>query len=1252
MRIVIDFQAAQTDSRMRGIGRQARSLTFGLIEKAASRHELVIVLNAALTNGLDDLRHDLCHLVPPGNVRLFDIPGDVRELEPGNLWRMRAAEIARETFIAGLRPDLLYVTSLFEGMIDDAVVSIGTFETPYPTVTTLFDLIPLQQPQRYLTTNALRRFYYRRVQSLKRADRLIAISEHVRQQAVGMLHLDPADVDVAPLAADSRFRPTHPSVRRKETLRARYGVPDHFILYVGAIEPRKNVGILVESFARLPPQIRDLYVLVICGRHEEPYRLQLLDVAVRAGVPIDRLIFPGHVGDDDLPDLYSLCGLFVFPSEQEGFGLPPLEAMACGAPVLAARNSSLIEVVERNDLLFGTHDVDDLAGRMTRVLSDSGYARTLGDWGIERAARFSWSGHVDAVLASLERSVPIGAGIAGAALRPRLRLAFVSPLPPARSGVADYALELLPELSRRYEVECITEGEPCTSPWVTANYPVRDPEYLRTHSARYDRIIYAVGNSPFHDYMLDLLGQLPGVVILHDFFLSGLHLWMSNVGERHRDAFAGELYLTHGVPALAYLTKQGRSGSMLRYAANRAIFDHALGVIVHSRWAVKQAEQIYGERIGEVLTHLPLLKAASPPNSRAAARDRLGIEGEAYIVCSFGMVAETKLSDVIVAAWRKCAAAYEAGAELVFVGERPGASPFRILLDDMLLQMGSGVSVRFSGHVSDEEYQDYLAAADLAVQLRASSRGETSKAVLDCMAASLPLVLNAHGPSAEVAAGAALMLPDRCTDVEVAAAIDMMHRDASLGPPLAAAGKALVDTVHRPDRVARQLIDAVEAYSTTGRRALRRLTLAAVAQVGGPQLPAQQDVVLLAEAVTRNTPRVGLRRLLVDVTLLAEGDEHTGIERVVRAVLAALIAAAPPGYRVEPVWIDGGELRFARGFLSVVLGLASTGLPDSLVDHDEGDVYLAMEWAADRLPGLADWLTAFRSAGGRVVIAIHDVLPLLSPEFFPARIEPVARDWFATVLRVASDLICFSRTVADDVVDLGKRLDGPRRVPLPISYVHLAADVENSLPTHGLPEAAKKLIEELATSPIFLMVGTVEPRKGHRQVIEAFELMWERGVDAVLVIIGRRGWSVDGVDDLVARSAEEEKRLFWFDHASDEWLTMLYSVADALIAGSYAEGFGLPLIEACRHGLPVIARDIPIFREIAPVDSTFFTAQTPDALATALQRWLAGRSNGRPHRQAARPSKSWSDVAREIGAAITSPSAAYRVIGDEAPGSI
>ncbi|NJM10229.1 MAG: glycosyltransferase family 4 protein, partial [Bdellovibrionaceae bacterium] len=154
------------------------------------------------------------------------------------------------------------------------------------------------------------------------------------------------------------------------------------------------------------------------------------------------------------------------------------------------------------------------------------------------------------------------------------------------------------------------------------------------------------------------------------------------------------------------------------------------------------------------------------------------------------------------------------------------------------------------------------------------------------------------------------------------------------------------------------------------------------------------------------------------------------------------------------------------------------------------------------------------------------------------------------------------------------------------------------------------LLRRTEAVPSFLMVGTIEPRKGHVQVLEAFETLWAANHQINLVIVGKQGWMVEDLIERLRSHPEKNKRLFWLDDASDGMLQSLYQKAACLIAASYGEGFGLPLVEGAANKLPIMARDIPVFREVAGDHAYYFTAQSSEELAEAVSDWLKLDSTG------------------------------------------
>ena len=162
------------------------------------------------------------------------------------------------------------------------------------------------------------------------------------------------------------------------------------------------------------------------------------------------------------------------------------------------------------------------------------------------------------------------------------------------------------------------------------------------------------------------------------------------------------------------------------------------------------------------------------------------------------------------------------------------------------------------------------------------------------------------------------------------------------------------------------------------------------------------------------------------------------------------------------------------------------------------------------------------------------------------------------------------------------------------------------------------------------MVGTIEPRKGYAQTIAAFEMLWNEGVEVNLVIVGKIGWMMDSMIHHLNNHPELEKRLFWLQGINDEYLEKVYAASDCLIAASEGEGFGLPLIESAQHKLPIIARDIPVFREVAGQYAYYFSGLKPQDLAGTIKSWLESYAKDGVPRSDNMPWLNWNQSTQQL----------------------
>ncbi len=1045
MRIVIDLQACQTGSRFRGIGRYSLSLAQALVRNRGE-HEIILALSALMPDTVESLRNDFDGLLPARNILVWHAHGPVREGQEGNRWRREAAERLREAFLASLEPDMVYVSSFFEGYLDDAVATTGSFADSFPTVTTLYDLIPLLNPGKYLHPDrAYEKYYRRKLEHFARADGHLAISESSAMEGEHVLGLPKERVCNIAAACEPLFgKKKIPA----DFLATRFGIRKPYVLHAGSAEERKNLPRLVRAFSSLPPEIRGGYHLVLAGGMPEDKKQHLADVVRSAGLNDDECLFTGHITDEELIALYTRCTLFVFPSWHEGFGLPALEAMNCQAPVIGSNTSSLPEVIGWEEALFNPFDERDIARKIQRALTDDDYRRRLVENGATQSMKFSWDRSAKKALGffesihkkTLRNTTPIPA----CARSPSL--AFVSPLPPDRSGAAEYGAALFPQLEKFYEITLVIDQNTMAEPPTHLQYPVKDGAWLQKNHRRMDRIVYNLAADASCAWMLPLPRRVPGVVLLHDFFLDELY---EQIEEHTESSIAWQkaILRSHGYAALSEHIAD-RTGP--RFPSNLGVLENAIGILATSKRTGELAETWYGRGAATRIHTLP-----------------------AY-----------------------CAARHN---PLV---PHPENAP-------------------------------------------------------DCFKAIERFYANAPSES-----GALIRSIARIQDVP----------------------------------------------------------------------PSEEELRAVACAIEKNHPRrTLLKQFFVDISELVQRDAGSGIQRVTKNILTHLLRMPPPGYRIEPVYATVGEgYRYARRFTLRMLRGPEEWAEDDPLEPSPGDIFFGLDYQPQVIPARSAELKRMQQRGVGVWFMVYDLLPVRLPEAFPPEAESIFSEWLQAISSF-SGVVCISQSVADDFQEWIKE-HGTESLCTPplVGWYHLGADITRVNTSKALPEDAIEMLEHLTETPGFLMVGTIEPRKAHAQALDAFEILWREGMRVSLVIVGKQGWMTDALVRRICSHEELGKRLFWLRNVGDEYLERLYGSAVCLLFPSRGEGFGLPLIEAAKYGLPILARDIPVFREVAGDHALYFSGNEGNDLADAVKKWFAMYNENTHPKSGEMPRCTWEQSAERI----------------------
>ena len=354
--------------------------------------------------------------------------------------------------------------------------------------------------------------------------------------------------------------------------------------------------------------------------------------------------------------------------------------------------------------------------------------------------------------------------------------------------------------------------------------------------------------------------------------------------------------------------------------------------------------------------------------------------------------------------------------------------------------------------------------------------------------------------------------------------------------------------------------------------------------------------------------------LFVDVSFLVLEDLKTGIQRVTRSILLQLLKQPPAGFEIQAVYGDRhvgykpATMTHANGDALVLVRSAS----EDPIQVSAGDIFLGLDFACVTTLKEQNYLSKIRAAGVKVFFVVYDLLPVQFPAYFPSSTKDFHMRWLRTLVKF-DGAICISKAVADDY----DAWIAENRITVSdtfkTTYFHLGADLNNSAPSKGLPADASQMLAAFSQRPTFLMVGTLEPRKGYRQILDAFTLLWQANENINLLIVGKIGWNIAEVADILAKHPELNKKLFWLKGISDEYLEKIYAASTCLIAASEGEGFGLPLIESAQFGIPLLLRDIPVFREVAGDAAYYFggpagrqtAAEAAQDTAQSIKAWLS-----------------------------------------------
>ena len=1236
LRILFDLQSCQTPgSAHRGVGRYS-SWLFEEVASIAEQREVFALTSTSLA-----------HEYVPQNI------SSARVLDTGALpdWHSKRSYeggdrdaldgFALASLCQGIKPDIIHISHPFEGFAERVGVFDPSLRVEGQVISaTLYDLIPLLYQQHYFENPQFHRWYSMKLAWLRKADLLFAISESTRQDAIRLLGIEPWRIVTIHGGISEHFIPPVNIEQARNRLLLRFPLREKTILYTGGDDHRKNIKGAIRAFSKLGPKLRaNTQLVIVCSMLPEREQMYL-NVAHDNGLKKNDILITGFVDEQDLIDFYGICDLFIFPSLYEGLGLPVLEAMACGAPVIGGNNSSIRELIVREDALFDALDDDAITNRMTQVLQDMTFADNLRSYGLQRSSEFNWQHTAELALAAFDDAVSrarhSGVQCAISGWLPRKRLAILSPLPPCRSGIADYNAQFLPFLARHFEIDLFVEGRVVSDDILNSQFRIFDVKDFEKVAAVYCMILYEFGNSEFHAHMIPLLEKFPGVVGLHDAYLSGLFGYIDfSMGDA--GSYSKEMLVSHGPSARRYFAPvqaciEPISGTMINLPCTKGVLDKALGVISHSVFNLELARAHYPQGWQapyRIIPQMVVIPAQITEKEHNSIRAKLGFKPDDFIVATFGHIAWTKWGDRLLEAFLMSVLHDQQNAHLVFVGTL-ATDNFGQNLSKSIRKADLGQRIRITGYQSSEDYIKYLQVSDLAVQLRTKSRGGTPKSVLDCLAYGTPVIVNNDASYTDYPEDVVIKLDSVPEIAAISEKIDFFYLNPNQLIEYVEHGRQYVVKWHDPTRAAAAYAAALHEFTEREKVCQVNLWVDTLAPlIAGSQDPASDAEQAAHWLTSVARPSWKRRHLYIDVSHIVQIDHKTGIQRVVKEIVRALYTSRVSGFEPIAVQLKDGDLFEVCSWLDAQGLLVPNEHPppcSSRIKFVRGDVLLMLDSSWKDYKEFHGIFNRARHSHVPVITTIYDLLPITLP---CGNFVEGGREWFENWFRDAVDssdgLLCISQSTANDVITYVEK-HCPEKQSLKVGYWHLGSNFKES-DSVGRNDAS---INDVKQSPYLLVVGTIEPRKSHALILDAMEILWEQGIELNLCIAGKEGWMVDELMVRIRTHKWEGKHLFFIEQPTDSEVSSLYRAATGLIFLSSGEGFGLPLIEAAHYGIPIICSDIPVFKEVAGEFATYVSLGDAKSVSKDIIKWWELSRLGMLPDSRNIPKLNWEESAEEL----------------------
>lgn len=802
----------------------------------------------------------------------------------------------------------------------------------------------------------------------------------------------------------------------------------------------------------------------------------------------------------------------------------------------------------------------------------------------------------------------------------RPRMALFAPVTNDHCHASAYYRAVLPYLALNFTLDVWNAAGTGIAISHQSPLAARPGERFEGLADSYDLIGYALDNTRETAKIIEYLQAYPGVAILHDRSFNRVFAALEETSGA-KDIGLVEALFTHGTRARRFLSScdAAATPSFADLPLGRTLFELATGVVVFSPGQLADLESQFGRRwpIPSSTARLIVHSTTEAPAQRAMLRRNLGFaESDRVVLIPTGLFSPVALD-----------------AFAAQLDELASPEVKAIALDAVCppnCDQRTRHRIRFTGPLSDDQRASYLTCADLAIHNCSASPGWAEM----CLGSGIRLLFSDRRSAEYYGHTLSATVEGDLGPLGIARFLgDWARHGNDACKSEAAPVEDFVKDHHSARSAGFTLCKALAQLAQVTRDASPMTLGDRLAQIGRQTDIPERELAGVASALFRApmTPRLTPQRMLVDVTNTADREFVTGIERVVTEITTRMCRLDRPGICVEPITMRGNQLfeptpwLFRHGLLRPEELPSRTG--GRLVTPEAQDIMLMIDSSWDRIGDFAPHYRRVQEGAGAVYTVVYDLLPVQLPHCFESGAKAWFSRWIERAVALSDGLICISKSVADDLISHIQTMNLEHKPSLRIGYWHLGS----KFVARDVTTAPSDRVRSAGQAKPFLMVGTIEPRKRHTLVLEAFEALWKQDEDVTLAITGREGWMVESLMARLRIHPELNKRLHLIEEATDDELAFLYGSCHSLIQASDNEGFGLPIIEATQYGKPVILSDIPVFREIAGENASYFKPGDMQDLTRIVRDSRHGKVSGESRKI---PWKTWDQSVEQLADVI------------------